>query len=190
MEGVLAAGWAVGPDNQRLRDEGGEHLVVSRELIVANDPEVFAFIEAVVNRLPFPDAGDHVPAGLVEQVLVRGGRLSSEGQIRAQKPFLLHVRVVAGLDVDDVFDVLVFSHWAIVLSVTRTRFLLCCCSITSWSQRMRARPGSSGGQPLLSGDVGLFKDFLDEMGGDILAVGIGDGLSIPSSFHMLCLPPL
>lgn len=52
---------------------------------------------------------------------------------------------------------------------------------------MRAGPGSSGGQPLLSGDVGLFKDFLDEMGGDILAVGIGDGLSIPSSFHIAVL---
>lgn len=52
---------------------------------------------------------------------------------------------------------------------------------------MRAGQRSSGGQPLLSGDVGLFKDFLDEMGGDILAVGIGDGLSIPSSFHIAVL---
>ena len=32
-----------------LVDEGGEHLVICRELIVANDLEVFSFIEAVIN---------------------------------------------------------------------------------------------------------------------------------------------
>ena len=37
-----------------LMDEGGEQHVVGRELIIADDLEVFAFIEAVVYRPTFP----------------------------------------------------------------------------------------------------------------------------------------
>jgi hypothetical protein len=35
--------------------------------------------------------------------------------------------------------------------------------------------------------VGLFKNFLDEMRGNVLAVRVGDGQSIPASFHIAVL---
>ena len=87
-------------------DEGGEHLVVSRELIVADDLEVFAFIEAVVYQPTFPDAGHHLPLRLVEQVSVGGSWVFLERQIRTPSTFLPEVRVIAGLDVDHFLDAL------------------------------------------------------------------------------------
>jgi hypothetical protein len=65
------------PDIGFHRPVGGKNTIIGRQLIVSNDLEVIAFIEAVINGTAFAQERNHRPLGLVQHKSVIGVQLSA-----------------------------------------------------------------------------------------------------------------